>query len=858
MADIKIRLIAINEASKPIDDVGHKLKDLGKAAEDSKGGFKDLLGTLDNIAGAFGIGLNIGNVIGGLKNAVMASFNLAAAIEQSQMAFSTMLGSAEAATTMLQNLQTFADKTPFEFMELQAAAKRMMAYGFAAEEVIPTLKAVGDAAAALGGGGEMVQRITTALGQMSAKGKISGEELRQLAESGIPALRMLADGAGVTTGEMQKMVENGMIPAADGIKVLLAGMEKDFGGLMAKQADTASGKLSTMKDALQGVGTEVGKTFIPAVKAGADIITYFSGVIKDQLRAENEASVSIEMLKEAYKKGYITAEQYADVIDTRVITAQNDVGFGFTRVRETISDTTAATDLLRVAGVNQARDMEQSEVRFVGLYKAVHETTARLDLNTDAVDKNKEALRLHADSFDTLNSASKEYDTDSEALGKTHQKHLDDIAKLTKEYGRNHAAILAGKGTVIDNTRQIESASIAAERAEISFGKLNERYGNQDNINKYNDGISELNTQQDQLNKSFADGKIDGDKLAEGLNKISDKQKNLKDRLDDSQMSTEDYNLSVRQHTIDLADSGDKMAALIAKHGEGYTAAELAAGATATYNTKLAEMKKLLEEDAIADAALQAQTALRIKQGLVLDEIKIASEGGLTEAEVKNIQVIQTAMGLQDDAAINGMLSVQRGSTLLAEYRDKHAKEFDTGNALNAANYAVAAGYIGDTTNNKIIPTLKGFDDTIKNTNTSLFALKNNYDGIRDKTVTIKILTIKEEMSMGVSRSDAQYVNPVSLASYPVSGKPKAGDKAHGGTLMPNSSYLVGEQGPEIFAPSMGGTVYSNQQSSNMFGGGNSNLRIGTLIIQGVQTQAQLYQAITAEAKARGLTFGVN
>ena len=853
MADIKIRLIAINEASKPIDDVGHKLKDLGKAAEDSKGGFKDLLGTLDSVAGAFGIGLNIGNVIGGLKNAVMASFNLAAAIEQSQMAFSTMLGSAEAATTMLQNLQKFADKTPFEFMELQAAAKRMMAYGFAAEEVIPTLKAVGDAAAALGGGGEMVQRITTALGQMSAKGKVSGEELRQLAESGIPALRMLADGAGVTTGEMQKMVENGMIPAAEGIKVLLAGMEKDFGGLMAKQADTASGKLSTMKDALQGVGTEVGKTFIPAVKAGADIVTYFSGVIKDQLRAENEASVSIEMLKEAYKKGYITAEQYADVIDTRVITAQNDVGFAFTRVRETISDTTAATDLLRVAGVNQARDMEQQETRFTGLYKSVHETTVKLDLNTDAVDKNKEALRLHADSFDTLSGASKEYDTDSEALGKTHQKHLDDIAKLTKEYGRNHAAILSGKGTVVDNTRQIESASIAASRAEISFGKLNERYGNQDNINKYNDGISELNTQQDQLNKSFADGKIDGDKLAEGLNKISDKQKNLKDRLDDSQMSTEDYNLSVRQHTIDLADSGDKMAALIAKHGEGYTAAELAAGATATYNTKLAEMKKLLEEDAIADAALQAQTALRIKQGLVLDEIKIASEGGLTEAELANIQVIQTAMGLQDDAAINGMLSVQRGATLLAGFRKQYAADFDKGNTDSASVYATQADLIGRTTNDKVIPTLADFEQSAKDARKELRELATEYNSIQSKDVELRITTIRQTIDQKVATGMT-----VAAAVASVSSGVVAGAKAHGGTLMPNSSYLVGEQGPEIFTPSMGGTVYSNQKSSNMFGGGNSNLRIGTLIIQGVQTQAQLYQAITAEAKARGLTFGVN
>ena len=482
-------------------------------------------------------------------------------------------------------------------------------------------------------------------------------------------------------------------------------------------------------------------------------------------------------------------------------------------------------------------------------YTAIDKLKPKVDEAKDAILQLKEAVRLQADSFSTLSGASKEYDTDTDKLAKTHQKHLDDIAKLTKGYQGNHAALLAGKGTVVDNTREIEAASIAAARADISFGKLNERYANQDNINKYNDSVSDLNTQQDKLNKSFADGKIDGDKLAEGLTKISDKNNDLKDRLHDSQMSTEDFSLSVRQHTIDLADSGDKMANLVRTHGEGKTAAELAAGATAAYNIKLAEMKLLLEQDAIADAALQAQTALRIKEGLVLDELKLASEGGLTEAELANIQVIQTAMGLKDDATINGMLSVQRGSTLLAEYRAKHAAEFDAGNAANAKSYAAAADFIGEATNNKIIPTLKDFDKNIIDTSKSLFALKNSYDGIQSKEVTIKILTVKEEMSMGVSRSDAQYINPKSLASYPVSGK-----KAGGGAVMGGAgSYLVGENGPELFNPAgTGGSIVPNGAL------GRGGLAIGTLNVYGVQSTSELFNQLSKEARARGMQFAVN
>ena len=819
------------------------------------------------IAGGLGLQMGLSAIVGALKNAIVGSFELADALEQSKIAFTTMLGSGEKAGQMLNDLKSFADKTPFEFQDIQAAAKRLMAMGTAAEDVIPTLTAVGDAAAGLGGGKATIDSITLALGQMGAKGKISTQELNQLTERGIPALRYLADAAGVSTAEMAKLVEKGLVPADKGVQVLLASMKQDFGGLMALQAETASGKLSTMKDSMASLGTEVGKSFIPAVKAGADIVSYFSGVIADQLSANSEASISIEMLKEAYKKGYITADQYADVVTTRVITAQNDAGFAFTRVRETIQDTTAATDLLRVAGVNQAREMEQSETRFTALYEATHQSTIELTLNTAAVDGNKEALRLQADSFSTLSGASKEYDTDSDKLAKTHQKHLDDIAKLTKGYQGNHAALLAGKGTVVDNTREIEAASIAAARSEISFGKLNERFSNQDNINKYNDGVSDLNTQQDKLNKSFADGKIDGDKLAEGLARISDKNNDLKDRLHDSQMSTDDFNLSVRQHAVDVANGKDRMGELVSKHGEGKTAAELAAGATAAYNIKLAEMKLLLEQDAIADAALQAQTALRIKEGLVLDELKLASEGGLTEAELANIQVIQTAMGLQDDATINGMLSVQRGATLLAGFRKQYAADFDKGNTDSASVYATQADLIGRTTNDKVIPTLAAFEQSAKDARKELREISTEYNGLQSKEITLKIITQRiEEVqaakfggsgpAMGVTNPNAGTSTQSTLGQSGAAPKATGNkDNAMGGSVQGGrGSYLVGELGPELFNPAgTGGTIVPNNK---LMGGG--GLAIGTLNVYGVQSTSELFNQLSKEARARGMQFAVN
>ena len=847
MADVKVRIIAVDEASEPMKKAGQEVENVGKKAKEAGGAFEGMGKTMGAIAGGLGLQMGLSAIVGGLKNAVVGSFELAAALETTKVGFTTMLGSGEKAQGMLDELRDFADKTPFEFQDIQAAAKRLMAMGTAAEDVIPTLTAVGDAAAGLGGGKATIDSITLALGQMGAKGKISTQELNQLTERGIPALRYLADAAGVSTAEMAKLVEKGLVPADKGVQVLLQSMKQDFGGLMALQAETASGKLSTMKDSMASLGTEVGKSFIPAVKAGADIVSYFSGVIADQLSANNEASISIEMLKEAYKKGYITADQYADVVTTRVITAQNDAGFAFTRVRETIEDTTAATDLLRVAGVNQAREMEQSETRFTALYEATHQSTIELTLNTAAVDGNKEALRLQADSFSTLSGASKEYDTDTDKLAKTHTQLETDIAKLTKSYQGNYAAILAGKGTVVDNTREIEAASIAAARSEISFGKLNERFANQDNINKYNDGVSDLNTKQDKLNQSFKDGKIDGDQLAEGLAQISDKNNDLKNRLHDSQLGADEFNLSVRQHNIDVANGSDKMAALVSKHGEGKTAAELAAGATGAYNIKLAEMKGKLDEVVIAEAALQTQTALRIKEGMILDLIKDAADGGLQEEEVKRIQGVQTAMGLQDDAAISGMLAVQRGSTLLAEFRDTHAKEFEAGNVATSKSFGAAADYIGTTTDNKIIPTLKGMTESIGKVNTPFFELKAGWDGLNSKDVELRITTIRTELIQTVQAAKFG-------GSGPAMGAPLAGARVHGGAVMGGAgAYLVGERGPELFNPAgTGGSITPN----NALGRG--GLAIGTLNVYGVQSTSELFNQLSKEARARGMQFAVN
>src|SRR2546430_12233475 len=110
------------------------------------------------------------------------------------------------------------------------------------------LHSVGDAVSALGGGAFEIDRVTTALGQMQAKGKVNAQDMMQLAEVGTPAWKLRSGGMGITTAEAQKMSENGLPPEDEAINILLGGMGKAFGGGMQAQSKTFNGLLSTFKD----------------------------------------------------------------------------------------------------------------------------------------------------------------------------------------------------------------------------------------------------------------------------------------------------------------------------------------------------------------------------------------------------------------------------------------------------------------------------------------------------------------------------------------------------------------------------------------------------------------------------------
>ncbi len=188
----------------------------------------------------------------------------AAQIEQTEKAFTTLLKSADLAKDFLAELERFAAATPFELPGLLNASKRLLAFGFSAQQVIPILTAIGDSAAALGMGEEGISRLTIAIGQIQAKDKVSAEEMNQINETGIPAWQLLADTIGTTVPQAMDMASKGMIDGATGVQAILTGMNKQFGGMMAEQSQTLNGMMSNIQDSIGQLSTVVGKEITEA------------------------------------------------------------------------------------------------------------------------------------------------------------------------------------------------------------------------------------------------------------------------------------------------------------------------------------------------------------------------------------------------------------------------------------------------------------------------------------------------------------------------------------------------------------------------------------------------------------------
>lgn len=201
----------------------------------------------------------------------------AGSAEQTKIAFETMLGSAQAADKFIKNLSDFAKTTPFELKNLETASKQLLAYGSSADDVFVQLRALGNITA--GVGTDKLPQLILAFGQVQAATKLTGSELRQFSEAGVPLLATLATQFGTTAAAVQEMVSNGQVGFKDVEKAII-GMSSaggKFDDLMTKQSKSLGGMVSNLADSwdlfLRGEGAKLIEWAKAAVSALNGFIT---------------------------------------------------------------------------------------------------------------------------------------------------------------------------------------------------------------------------------------------------------------------------------------------------------------------------------------------------------------------------------------------------------------------------------------------------------------------------------------------------------------------------------------------------------------------------------------------------------
>ena len=230
--------------------------------------------------GGFGKAAALAAVAAGAAAFAKFSFGAAGELERQTKSLEVLTGSLDTAKGIISELQAFGAVTPFTSQELIETSKRLKAFGFETEQVVDVTKRLADVAGATGAdlGG-----IATAFGQIQAKGRLQTEELLQLQERGVGLGDELQKMYGMTGEEFSKALEKGQI-SAEAANVALIRLTEQGGkyanGAVA-QSDTLFGKLSTLQDAFQRFGQNIGKFLSPIFKGIIDFLTTITNQINN-------------------------------------------------------------------------------------------------------------------------------------------------------------------------------------------------------------------------------------------------------------------------------------------------------------------------------------------------------------------------------------------------------------------------------------------------------------------------------------------------------------------------------------------------------------------------------------------------
>ena len=219
--------------------------------------------TLQATADQFsGIGGNL--AMAGLTATGGALIMTAANAERTAISFEVMLGSAGRAKQMLDEIYALGANSPFGSDDFMSAGQVLLNFGTEADAVLPTLQMLGDIAA---GDSEKLSRLTMAFGQMSAAGRLMGQDLLQFINAGFNPLQEISRTTGESMSALKKRMESGGISAQEVARAFQSATEAGgrFHGMTKRLAGSTIGVWMTLKDEIMMLSKDIGRYLLPVI-----------------------------------------------------------------------------------------------------------------------------------------------------------------------------------------------------------------------------------------------------------------------------------------------------------------------------------------------------------------------------------------------------------------------------------------------------------------------------------------------------------------------------------------------------------------------------------------------------------------
>lgn len=384
--------------------------------------------------------------------------------QQTEIAFETMLGSAEKANALVAQLTDTAAKTPFGMTDVTQGAKQLLAYGFAAEEVNDTIVRLGNVASGLS---VPLNDLVYLYGTTMTQGRVFTQDMRQFMGRGIPLADELAKQFGVSKDKVSELVTAGKVGFPE-VKKAIESMTNEGGkfyNLMLKQSASLTGQLSNLDDAIEMMKNEIGKS-VQEIASGA-------------------ISTVAKLVENYDKVGKVVAGLIATFGSYRAALIAVNAAHKVALLAQQVKEWHAMGKALGFATANQMAFNTASKANvYVALASAViGVATAMFSFNK----RQSEAVRTTGEASRKINEetqALKELFDAAKDQTKSEKERAEAIEKINARYGDKLSNLLSEKATVEELTAAYQNLAGAitgkylAEVKESMTGDKKEAYDN--------------------------------------------------------------------------------------------------------------------------------------------------------------------------------------------------------------------------------------------------------------------------------------------------------------------------------------------------------------------------------------------